>query len=116
MNKAYLISVSTAVALGYAAGFTADGLTAEASVPTQVEDSLKINLTQQKPTLANAFNSNIAADVCDYFDTKYGLSGPTACVAAEDVDRFIFSYNNAGDLIMVADVSFPATATIGGAQ
>lgn len=32
MNKAYIISLTTALGLGYAAGFATDGLTAEAAM------------------------------------------------------------------------------------
>lgn len=80
MNKAHLISLTTAASLGYAANFAVDGLTASAAVSRSVEQSVQVALSAGAKNTIDNFALN---QVCAKFDTELGLDGADVCVAAE---------------------------------
>ena len=71
MNKAYVISVTTAIALGYAAGFTTNGLTASAGKLEKRSAVVEKYLTQAaSTTLENFVVNQLCEKVVGEFDVS----------------------------------------------
>jgi len=82
MNKSYVISVATALSLGYAAGFATDNITAQASVErTQTEIVNKRLSESAKATI----ESYVQSQACEEVNTKYDLTGELACDVTRDL-------------------------------
>ncbi len=71
MNKAYLISVSTALALGYSAGFATDNLTAHAATSMSMSQNVPVRLVQGGAAETQLF-AWLDAQGCSSLDTDYG--------------------------------------------
>lgn len=95
-TPAYLISVTTAVALGYAAGFATDGIVAADTQPHTLQKVVSLDLgagaastfegfllNQMCPQIDSAFG--LAADTCDVDDIKDKTQGVT--VQWDDFDN-----------------------------
>lgn len=88
MDKSFLISVTTALALGYGAGFATNGFEAQAASPLEQSVSVDITLTTAQ---ANALAGIVQNKACPEFDTKMGTSGASACNATKDLGHICFS-------------------------
>lgn len=89
MNKAHLISVSTALALGYAGGFAADGMVAKAAINAPRPEIVNVTLG---PTAQVNLEAFVDAKLCPAVDTKLELAGPDACSAARDARRICMTW------------------------
>lgn len=110
MNKAYLISTVTALALGYAAGFATDDITAQAAVPQARDFNYIFEVTgTPKTALINWIQTN----GCPKLDTELSLTGTSICDATKDATTVCFSKDMGanGVSIINANVRFSRSGT-----
>lgn len=112
MDKVHAITVSTALALGYAAGFASDNLTAQAAVPKELEHTVSGAVTG--PALS-CFANCAATYVCPVVDSSLGLSGDDTCVAG-DFEFVGLQKQPDGSYHGIGQVSLDGTWTKGEAQ
>lgn len=89
MNKVYLISVTTALAAGWVAGFTAEGLVAKAARPTAQEVTYQLQVTPgQQATIESWIQSRFCAQINEEFE----LSGPQGCSGSKTFSRLTLNW------------------------
>jgi len=77
MDKSFVISTTTALALGYAAGFATDGFTAKASKSIMHEECIEKELGAGAITTLESF---LEAQMCPLMNTAFDV---TDCSAAD---------------------------------
>lgn len=87
MNKAFLISTVTALALGYTAGFATNGLNAQAAVSADRDFSYSF---VPGAAAKSAVTSWVQSNACSKLDDELSLSGGNACDAAKDLSEVCF--------------------------
>jgi len=83
-KKVFLVSVSTALALGWAAGFTSEGLTAAAPRPSAREVTYQFEAT---PGQQAAIERWVENKFCPQLNADHGLSGPRGCKGGASFTR-----------------------------
>jgi hypothetical protein len=114
MNRAYVISTTTALALGYAAGFSTDNITAKAAVDSARTEVVNATLSPgAKSTVENFVNANI----CPTVNTALELSGGDVCSAVDHAKRLCLDWSRRpGEterVLVSASISVPGSWTPG---
>jgi hypothetical protein len=78
MTKVHRITVATALALGYAAGFASDGLLSASAIESERSENLSMYLPQGAE---ESLETYIVNQGCDALDAKLGLTGADVCSA-----------------------------------
>jgi hypothetical protein len=111
-TKAYVISTTTALALGLTAGFTANSITAGANVPFKLEKELRTQISG--PALA-CFSGCATAHICPEFDADLGFKGAERC-KIDDIQEVSFIRDGKGTLHAVSRVKLEGNWTRGAAR
>jgi len=117
-NKAYLISVATALALGYSAGFASNNITAKAAISMSEKGVWTTNVLTSVPQIASIWG-DLELLACDDIDSKLGLDPGTCanqmdpCTANSSIN---LTCNADGTTSVSAGVQISGTWTPGAAQ
>lgn len=82
MNKAFLISTTAALALGYAGGFASNGLLAQAAVAFVEPHSVSVMLGEP---VEDTIEALVQQRACPQLDAEMGSLGAPACSAKRDL-------------------------------
>lgn len=103
-KKLYAISLTTALAAGYAAGFASEGWEAHASQPVVQTQQF---VGQLGPAAQSAVESWAQSQFCAALNAQYELTGDLSCSGAESFDRVRLSWTtdlSSGERIVRYDV------------